>query len=423
MNRRVYSLLASAIIFAGVFLSGFFLSAGKPLWLDEHYSLIHSVGGASYREIFSGRTKWEGNNSPLFYALQKALCDLVSYSPRGLETTQGRPVKLRVPSPDPKKAQYVQVMRFQDSIFYGDPFSNVYLRLISLFFMALAPASLFYFFALRYSMWLGAFSALLCMSSWLFWWYGFEARPYIHLFTLTVLQILAVLALAGRERDAGKLWRYLTAVNILLALVFTTSALQIMVAALCVWCYARPTINFQRLWWAFGLPAVIIGYYYILSIKTRYCWGGPLWHKFSFVMSFEALFIIALLTLYVALSWMHRERKWRPSTWLRWLDKNEHDQMRVVLCLAWILVFLYLLALLYVKSRGLSLEQGGAPWANRYLISLAPMGIVAMTFFGRVIVLAFRPLWVRACFIVFLAGLVAWRFYVVYKLVHYWIGI
>ena len=86
-------MLASAMIFAGIFLSGLFLSAGKPLWLDEHYSLVHSICGVPYREIVLGKLTWEGNNSPLFYATQKALCDLVSYSPRTLVATQGRPVE------------------------------------------------------------------------------------------------------------------------------------------------------------------------------------------------------------------------------------------------------------------------------------------------------------------------------------------
>jgi hypothetical protein len=133
--------------------------------------------------------------------------------------------------------------------------------------------------------------------------------------------------------------------------------------------------------------------------------------------------MIVLLSLYAGLSWLHCEGKWLPATWLRWPDKHEHDQWGAILFMAWSCSFLYLLVLLYVKSRELPQAQGGAPFAFRYMISLVPLGIVAMTFFARAIVLAFRPLWVRAGLILLLTGLVVWRFYVAYKMVHYWIGI
>jgi hypothetical protein len=129
MGQRSMAMILSGLLFLGVYLCGFFLSAGKPLWLDEHYSVTKSVTTVSYSQIFQGKLDWESSRSPLFYATQKFLCDLAAYDP-----------------------QYVMPVKSQgEFVFYGDPFTNAFLRLIPLFFMALAPAVLFYYFYRRYS--------------------------------------------------------------------------------------------------------------------------------------------------------------------------------------------------------------------------------------------------------------------------------
>jgi len=58
---------------------GFKLAYDKPLWNDEIYTLVSSVSRVSYLDILLGRVK-EGNNCPLFYVIQKGICDIARYS-------------------------------------------------------------------------------------------------------------------------------------------------------------------------------------------------------------------------------------------------------------------------------------------------------------------------------------------------------
>jgi hypothetical protein len=175
---------------------------------------------------------------------QKLLCDPVNYDPRGLVPVADR--------------------------LYGEPFSNIYLRLISIFFMALAPAVLFYYFSRRYSFLWGSFSALLCLSTWFYWWYGLEARPYIHFLTLTTFQMILFIEIIRQRVTEGKLWFWLGAVNVLLALTVTTSVFQI--ALIGIWCGVsfRGGFDWRKVTAVFILPLGIAFYYYAVAVKGHF---------------------------------------------------------------------------------------------------------------------------------------------------------
>ncbi|MFH0754312.1 MAG: hypothetical protein V2A70_07085, partial [Candidatus Omnitrophota bacterium] len=171
----------SGLIFAAVFIAGIFCARNKPLWKDEYYSLTASILPLSYGKIISGQHIVEANNSPLFYLVEKAVVDIFSYDVRLLALRAFKDVHFF----DFRTWRW-QVNRYNvEKGVYGDPFSNIFLRLVPLILMAFIPALFFYYFAGRYSWVWGIYAALLCCSSWMFWWYGLEMRQYIYIYAFT----------------------------------------------------------------------------------------------------------------------------------------------------------------------------------------------------------------------------------------------
>jgi len=365
------------------------------LWLDEHYSATRSITGASYSQILQGELAWEGNNAPFFYAAQKVLCDAGSYDPRYLLPA--------VPN------------------FRTDPFSNTYLRLISLFLMALAPAALFYYFSRRYSWGWGSFAALLCLSSWLFWWYGLEARPYIHFLTLTILQAIIFLELARYREGDGKLWPWLGIVNALLALTITASILQTFFIGAWFVFFSRRLLNGPRIFFAFIIPAAIASYYYSAAVKGGFWFPVPFYKYYLANIPWNVLAVAVGFLVFAGLSLL-LGRKERLS-FIPWLGR---DGIREAGPMAFFLLALsvtYLVLMAFLKMNELAPAQGGAPFANRYLINLVPVGIMAMTVFSHALFRSFKDERVKIYFIILLAAILAWRFVYAYLYVHAWIGI
>ncbi len=404
MTRRSLAGIFGGGLFAVVFLTSFFLAAQKPFWLDEHYSLTKAILGYSYSQIWRGQLTKEGNNSPFFYVTQKWLCDLVSYSPASLQALKGRAVRAK----EPGTSRVVNAWIFPEIIFYYDPFSTSYLRLISIFFMALAPSVLFYYFARRYSLWWGSYAFLLCVSSWFFWWYGLEARPYIHVLALTVLQMILALELLRGSYRTKILWVLLGGVNILLALTASTSAIQILVIA-CFLLWAKPAyLSFSRMIVVFIVPSLIIGYYYYWVIKLNCGFHQPLHKYFLAVMPVEILAIMGLS----ALTFLWDQKPFSEE------DLTAGGLLMVTAGIA----ALYMTCLLYFYFVQ---PPEGKRWAyfyERYLIALVPVGVIAMTVLSRQLLRVVRLGWVQTGLIVLFVLIVIVRLWITYQRVHYWIG-
>ena len=397
MRQRSATLLLSGLLFLAVYLCGYFLAADKPLWLDEHYSLTRSIIPVPYSQIFQGRLEWEGNNSPFFYASQKLLCGLISYDPAVL-------VPFTVPG---------------GMVFYDDPVSNADLRLIAIFFMALAPAVLFYYFSRRYSWAWGSFAALLCMSSWLFWWYGLEARPYIHVLALTAIQGVIFLEIFRLKVPDGRLWAWFGAVNILLAFTVTTSVLQVLVmGAVCAALFRR-ALSLRNAFFVFILPAAITLYYYAigLKLKGKFWFMIPLYKYYLANVPWDVLLIMGAFFVYAGLSWVMAEKG------RCWLGREEIRRAAPAAFLMIALSLAYFILLAFLKTADALPSEGGSPFAHRYLISLVPLGALAVTVFSRTVFERLQGLGARAGFILFLAGILAWRCVHCYLYVHKWIGL
>jgi len=117
-NSNKFPYIISIILFLFLFKFGLLLAEHKPLWNDEIFSQTN-VEVRSYAQLFLGKAS-EGNNCPLFYVLQKAICDLVKY-----------------------KAPEALIRRQLNGV---DAFSQIILRLQPVFFMALSIACIFYYF-------------------------------------------------------------------------------------------------------------------------------------------------------------------------------------------------------------------------------------------------------------------------------------
>src|SRR3989338_7702020 len=121
----------------GLFFIGIFLSQRKSLWNDELYTQTISVERPSYRDIVEGHLG-EGNNFPLFYLIQKAVCDLAGY---------------RLGD------------KWHNEWQLSEPRGQVTLRISSNFFMSLSLAALFYFFSNTFSIGVGIYALLVALSS------------------------------------------------------------------------------------------------------------------------------------------------------------------------------------------------------------------------------------------------------------------
>jgi len=161
-------MLNSSVLFIACISIGLVLAKHKPVWNDEIYSQTNSIEDTSYLEIIAGDVE-EGNNSPLFYLMQKGFCELLKYKfPAGWKGRWS----------------------------ISDLKSQIILRINSIIFMSLSIVCIFFFFAKNYSVWSGIYSLFISISSYMVWIYWIEARPYPMWFFLITIQSLLFLNVA-----------------------------------------------------------------------------------------------------------------------------------------------------------------------------------------------------------------------------------
>lgn len=235
------SLYVSGGLFLVLFAAGVFLSEHKLLWRDELFTQHSVTDSHSYFDILTSRTP-EGNKNPLFYIVQKAVCDVFSY---------------RMPAAYAKELGSTR-----------DIPSQVIMRLPSDLYMSLALALIFYFFTRFFSVFAGLFALSVALVSPMVWMYWVEARPYPLWFLLTTVQLLLLCCtfISPKTKTVNKL--FLT--HILLALTSSASIFQITIAFLILWRKGRYNKKQLALIWV--LPTAMAWSYYfigmIFKIKT-----------------------------------------------------------------------------------------------------------------------------------------------------------
>ena len=343
-DKKFYVLMMSIFVFGFCFYLGLNLAARKPLWNDELYTQLATVSVKSYPELLLGRSS-EGNITPLFYVIQKAVCDVAHYQ-APLAWVKGQ-------------------WRFQDY------YSQILLRLAPIFFMALALALIFYYFARYYSFALGIYSLFISLSSFMVWSYWAEARPYALWFFLTSVQSIIFLLIVRAQGEQKLNWTMLQIVHFLLALSNVLSVIQISVVALLLWCNGHR--EWRRYVWLLVVPLSICFFYYTYSPKYKFWFKeGPL-QLIAASMPKDRLFIIFAFAAYVWKNKFFADRILREAV--------SYLFFTVLMVMGFLGV-----CLMFKLTNGTGHE--GFQISNRYFIALAPIGIMAVTLFSNYLVVA-----------------------------------
>jgi hypothetical protein len=340
-------------LFVILVLMGMSLAQTKPLWVDEVYSQT-SIEKLSYPQIFLGQMP-EGNSSPLFYTIQKVITNLAGY---------------HLPAAD-----------YQTQIW--DKKTMWILRLGPVVSLALAMVFMFYFFSRRYGFWLGLYGLLTVLFSYNVWLYWAEARPYALWFSLTIAQSLIFLKILEQKPTDKKIWRWLIAVHVLLALTVIFSLAQIVIVSFLLWAFKER--DWKKHLGLMLIPSALCVPYYFTASKA----------KFFFPKSFLQLILpcfpkewFGLLGVYVFLliicAFLKKQRKLS--------NQNDPMQLLTVGYLAFCsLIFLATaIVLATFKANAITQEQGGFEISHRYFIYLTPIGSVLMTLIAAHLITASR---------------------------------
>ncbi len=344
---------------------GLWIAQRQPLWNDEFFSLVSSVHNPSYQDMFSGRIA-EGNNTPLFYVVQKLFLGITAY---------------KYPEP-----------WLQGNWSYVDTYSQTFLRLGPVLFVALSLALVFYFFAQKYSPWTGLLAVVVYFSSYMVWVHWAEFRPYGLVMFLSTVQFMCLdLVLKAKSNADSALW-WLVVVHILLSLTSILTLGQILAASMVVWFWKHR--DFKKYIFLTFLPLAIGLFYYSQAPKFQFYYDlspeqllrdNVSRQRFYVLMIFG---VCALMGLFkdrlAALRRVHWQELAKPLPYFIFL----------VLTLIFTAVVMFVFGL---KQTG----HQGFPITSRYFIYLTPLGV-------------FVAVW---------AAMALWRSFAVYPIVRLVLGL
>ncbi len=339
---------------------GFSVARHRAVWNDEGYTQLFNVEKLSYQSIILGKVA-EGNNSPLFYIIQKAISAMMHYS---------------IP------ITYSQWGAGKKEITENALKSQIILRINPVLFMSLAITAIFYYFSKRYSIWSGFYSVLVALSSFMVWAYWAEARPYALLAFLTTIQLLVFLDLANGVDRHRKNWHILTIIHFLLALTSAMAIIQITVISFILW--LKLERNWRKYITLFLLPSLICLGYYLRSPKYSFCFiDGPM-SLINASISKDRFLIILFFIFYFIVSRLGAGKPLITRT-INLLNKDQAKSVGNYLLATMLMLSGYFLFLFTLKLKA---KGPGFPVSNRYFISLTPLGIIAATLFSIYLVKA-----------------------------------
>ncbi|HOW35836.1 MAG TPA: hypothetical protein PL155_05420 [Candidatus Omnitrophota bacterium] len=336
-------------IFAAGLCQGFTIALKKPLWNDEIFSQVSSVEGKSWPVIWTGRIG-EGNNSPLFYSIQKAICKAFNY-------------------------------RSEDLWHKDDIRARFILRIAPVFCMSLGMALIAWFLCVYYSLLGGLIGFIVSISSYMVWYYWAEARPYALIFLAATVQALALFYYCRFEKKLS-FWGMMAA-NLFVAFAFSLSVIQIVASGVMLW-----VKGYRRIWpllLSVGLPLGVAFGYHIAAPHYSFFfgpYGKPYQLIFANIPSgrLAAFFIFPALVL--GWDWyIKKERKIALWPFFAW---------------AWLTFFGYIAFIGYLKYLTLFQESPQFEVSNRYFMALTPLGIIAVSVGILELVKRPRALWARA---------------------------
>lgn len=378
MNRKA-AIIFSCFLFVLLLALGFWQAFHKPLWIDEHFGLISSVERLSYGDILLGRMR-EGNNSPLFFLIQKGICDVAGYEP---------------PAP-----------WLNGDWDYQDVGSQILTRVNPVFFMSLSVALIFYYFSRTFGLWPGVYSLAVSLSSFMVWTHWAEARPYALWVFLTTVQSLIFLRIVGQSENARKAWLGLALVHFLLSLTIFISIVQIVVVSSLVWFLS------ERDWRKYVLilvvPMGVAVTYHLSALKLAFWFAEGPWALIGASIPLDRLLIVVMFGVYFALAYFCPKSALFTKLSIRSMGPQEKRTAGGYLGFV-LLMLLGFLAVLMKLKMGESPNHQGFQISNRYFIPMTPIGIFATTLFSIYLVKASSKRTLRGAIFLSLAGLLVFR--------------
>lgn len=308
-------IILSFFIFSICMWLGISLAQRNPIENDESYSQLESIQKLSYFDILQGHVN-EGNNSPLFYILQKSFTHLISFKLQTIWTME----------------QYV----CEDA-------AQLWMRLLPILFMSLSIALSSYYFLIRYH-YIAAFICLaLFLTSTPTWIYWAQDRPYSLWTLLTCMQTIALTEYFIFKNESKKFWKFLTITHWLLCLCSGFGFIQTILAAL----FIR-----KKLFLSFIVP-ILLGLFYALQAPSYPFRIPEQWFGLILAnVSLERLAFLLIASLLI-------KKLFPLSLWIGTLLS---------------LGFLLILGVCLQNTQG----QAGFELSSRYLLFLMPASIIIL---------------------------------------------
>lgn len=365
------------------FAGGLLLSTRKPLWNDESFSQSQNIEKVSYLQFLLGQARNEGNKCPLFYMTQKAVTQIAGYE-----------------FPYEWKRQWlIEDMR-----------SQILLRLNPNFFMALALAALFYYFARMYSLGTGLYALAVALSFFMVWFYWVDARPYAMWFCLSTFQALLFLTLIKtRDPDISRrAYLGLGVTHWLMAFTITIAVLQIAVIAFFLWFFKERALKKHLL---VTVAPVGIGLFYYLFTPSELTRYFPLHNPeallFTNVNAPWLVFMALYGTIAGCYAWAVKKKRFSAlakTDALGMKDINEGGTLLAVMGGMYAAAFVLLSQLM---ARIVPPDEAAHYIHERYFFFLVPVAVIVIVVGSRHVFLLFRKnLWMLTNVSVILGGLI-----------------
>ena len=382
-KRELCIYLVSLAVLAMCLIIGFKLAAHRPLWNDEFYTQVADVESISYPKMFLGKIG-EGNNTPLFYALQKGLQQLTRY---------------KTPP---------QWMNGQWD--WPDPYSQIFLRINPILFMSLSVVAIFFYFA-RFHSWLTAlFSFFISLSSYMVWAYWVEARPYALWTFITTVQSLLFLRLVDNKGGDRRVWNSLVVTHFFLSFISIFGIFQMTLVTVLLW--AAGQRDWRRYILLTAVPIMICLFYYKSAPHYQFFFDLEPNQLLRASFSRDRIYVLFIFLLYLGLYYSQKKFNF-PK-----LYRNDSLVKGVPYLLLTIgMLSAAILVLLLFKLKECP-PMKGFPVSNRYFIYLTPIGIISTTLLTVYLLKAFRDKrWMQAILLSGIGYLVVVRAIKTYELI------
>lgn len=367
MNKIKFNIVFNYILL-GVLLSiGFFVALKKPLWNDEYYSHLSSIEQMTYVQMIQGKVV-EGNNSPLFYALQKLV---VSVS--GFQTPE----------------EWRKGVKHWDDFKY--PQARLILRIVPIVSISLSILLIFCYFYKFHSLVSGTLSIFLSASSITMWVFLAEARHYGLWLFLTTAQMILFLYLFQKNINLRRTLLCLGLVHFALSLTVIFSAVQVCLTGVLLFFLKKCDIDWKWFVIFCCIPIGIAFFYYTQAQKYTWYFDFNIEQLVRFSFSRYRIYILYIYLFFLGVYFLN-------GRILNSRISFDGGLLKGLPCLYFTVASLFgAIAILLMFQVFLSREGGGQfPLTGKYIAFLCPVGIIATTYFSVLLIKSFKQVrWIQ----------------------------